>query len=84
MSSTLFEVGALTTNLTKHLQCGHTRTDFSPAKAGESMHCTTCRTLSDVVDVSFPPGSRVTKWNKERLKLAGYTAREIKRMELHR
>lgn len=78
------DTSPLTVNLTKRLLCNHERTDFAPVKVGDSVHCWMCRGLREVVAVTFPPNQCVTNFDRDRLKLAGYTANDIKRMELGR
>lgn len=75
----LFE--PLNVPITKHLTCGHARTDSMAAKPGVSVHCNDCRALADVVRVSVPPRVRLTDLTRERLLVAGYTPAEVKAME---
>lgn len=66
--------------LTKRLECGHARTDQTPAKVGRLLQCTTCRALKEVVDVVVARDRALSSFERDRLELAGYTASEISHM----
>jgi len=72
---------ALTIPLTKHLECGHERTDAMASKVGSLVHCNDCRGLADVVRISLPVRVRLTKISRERLQAAGYTSLEVQALE---
>jgi hypothetical protein len=75
----LFE--PLNVPITKHLDCGHDRTDGMAAKPGTTVHCNDCRALADVERVSIPPKVRLTNHTRGRLITAGYRPAEVKAME---
>jgi hypothetical protein len=67
----------LTIRLTKHLACGHQRTDGAASRLGETVHCVDCRNLIDVISISLPPGEILNDHNLGRLLTAGYTLADI-------
>jgi hypothetical protein len=75
----LFE--PLNVPITKHLTCGHERTDGMAAKPGTTVHCNDCRALADVDRVTVPPKVKLTNLTRERLIVAGYKPAEVQAMD---